>query len=642
MITIVRKNSTFKNTLKKEIKAYKSITFRISMILVLLGVLLTVASCALSYYQFTDVVENIYSDLAYQLDNTVVDYIDVNQLETDFNRLATAPNETEYDRIAQNIKQSNYYKELEVYLSRLRTNFNATYIYIGSFTDKDGNVTDNLTFYIEEHDSRTNAASIMPGDSGTLDDPDNKITTLYNTGQKLDINLLSGNESNLYVSALEPIKNTNDKIVGIVACRIPITHLYFMRLNFLFLLGLTSFAILIFVLLFFVIINRKNLTTPLRDIIEAINSYKPGENSLSEELKSINVKTDIKSLADSIINLEERVNNYTGIQKEELEEDKNKEEELEEKLQESQEEIEKTKKELQETEVKEKELEEELKEEKKREEILEEKLEEELEKNDELIEEKAQEQETEVDLITAFSEELAKDENDDLLALIDFDELENKEKFEYSIRNSKANEGIKDFNDIFMLDSDKLVISLGSIEGDTVNANLIVPILKNLIQKDIKKNKSLEEIINEIYKTLKEKSNNKIWLSLWLGIYDIKNRILTFINAGYPSPLIKHKDMNFEYFDSEIGLLLENNSIVKEVKLKEGDELFIYSSGIQKHKNENNENYSEGKLLEDLNEYKDGEIETLLVNLEEGFKDHIDNEDLKSDYTMFIIKVKKS
>jgi|CXWL01.1.fsa_nt_gi sigma-B regulation protein RsbU (phosphoserine phosphatase) len=95
--------------------------------------------------------------------------------------------------------------------------------------------------------------------------------------------------------------------------------------------------------------------------------------------------------------------------------------------------------------------------------------------------------------------------------------------------------------------------------------------------------------------------------TLFLGIYDDATRRLRYVNCGHNAPLLARADGGFDQLNSTapaLGLMEKWTACEREVELREGDTLLIYSDGVTEARRENDatgdEEFGDARLTASL------------------------------------------
>ena len=135
--------------------------------------------------------------------------------------------------------------------------------------------------------------------------------------------------------------------------------------------------------------------------------------------------------------------------------------------------------------------------------------------------------------------------------------------------------------------------------------------------------------------------NNKqgYFVTMLICIVNIKTGKLTIINCGHNSPLIKHKNGDYEFIklDSNLPLgLFENFDFkVYETQFAEDDMLYMYTDGVTEALNEKDEMFGEERLINSLNKIKNTDnIKEVLLNIKSELKSYTHAISQSDDITM--------
>ncbi len=174
-----------------------------------------------------------------------------------------------------------------------------------------------------------------------------------------------------------------------------------------------------------------------------------------------------------------------------------------------------------------------------------------------------------------------------------------KKEFDLYAYLEPAREVGGDLYDFFLLDDDHLCISIGDVSGKGVPAALFMAITKTLINTYSETKKSISEIMTRINDVLSKENPNCMFVTLLIGILNIKTGELKYANAGHNPPLIKSGDRTF-YQKGLSGPVAGAMEMIQfkelSLNLKKGDLLFFYTDGVTEAMNPQEELYSTERL----------------------------------------------
>ena len=196
-----------------------------------------------------------------------------------------------------------------------------------------------------------------------------------------------------------------------------------------------------------------------------------------------------------------------------------------------------------------------------------------------------------------------------------------------------------DFFDYYLLDDDHLAIVIGDASGKGVPAALLAMVSQVLIKQLLKHDQDPSKILYLLNNQICENNSETMFLTLWLGIYNISTKELVFSNAGHNPPLIKENG-NFKFLDIDTGIvigIMDNFDYVRE-SITLTDELIVYTDGITDANNNDDEMYGEDGILNFLNGFEsdDDPIDPLLNDIH-SFTGDAEQFD---DMTLLYLKIK--
>ncbi len=195
-----------------------------------------------------------------------------------------------------------------------------------------------------------------------------------------------------------------------------------------------------------------------------------------------------------------------------------------------------------------------------------------------------------------------------------------------------------DFYDFFVVAPDVLALVIADVSGKGIPASLFMMRSKTLVQNLAKMGKTPSEILSLANNALCEGNESETFVTVWIGIVDLKNGKLFCSNGGHEYPVLMHAGGDYELYQDKHGLVLAAMENVKyseyEIDLNPGDRLFVYTDGIPEAINENTEQYGTERLCEALNRVKDASAEETLKAVSEDVAAFVGNAEQFDDITM--------
>ena len=162
-----------------------------------------------------------------------------------------------------------------------------------------------------------------------------------------------------------------------------------------------------------------------------------------------------------------------------------------------------------------------------------------------------------------------------------------------------------DFYDFFLVDNDHLATVIADVSGKGVPAALFMVIAKTLLKNAVQMGLSPREALEKVNNQLCENNEAEMFVTVWLGVYQISTGRLTAANAGHEYPAIRRANGRFELFRDHHGFVLAGmkNTRYREYELEigPGDTLFVYTDGVAEATDAANSLYGTDRLLAALN-----------------------------------------
>lgn len=153
----------------------------------------------------------------------------------------------------------------------------------------------------------------------------------------------------------------------------------------------------------------------------------------------------------------------------------------------------------------------------------------------------------------------------------------------------------------FLIRDDKLFFIIGDVSGKGIPASLIMAVTSKLFRNRSYHIDSPGRIAMSLNHSLSENNPQNFFVTLFVGVLDLKSGLLTYCNAGHNPPILFH-DSRIEFMDVKVNLAagIINSAEYEEssIQLNGGDKILLFTDGVTEAKNKNGEFYSEERLLE--------------------------------------------
>nr|MDA3927868.1 PP2C family protein-serine/threonine phosphatase [Prolixibacteraceae bacterium] len=175
-------------------------------------------------------------------------------------------------------------------------------------------------------------------------------------------------------------------------------------------------------------------------------------------------------------------------------------------------------------------------------------------------------------------------------------EIANRSEFEiYAISDAAFDLG-GDLYDYFLLNENELMFVVADVAGKGIPASLFMIFTHTLLRSIAKSGLAVNEIAENLNSKLITENISDLFVTMFLGILNLKTGIITYTNAAHNSPLlIRHDGVIDELNETHgipLGIYPNRNYQSSEIQIHEGDQLLVYTDGLTDAKDENDMNFT--------------------------------------------------
>ena len=206
---------------------------------------------------------------------------------------------------------------------------------------------------------------------------------------------------------------------------------------------------------------------------------------------------------------------------------------------------------------------------------------------------------------------------------------------------SPAKEVGGDFYDFFMIDEDRLVLVMADVSGKGVPAALFMMMSKIMIQNFALTLDGPARVLEKVNDQICLNTSEEMFVTVWLGVLNLKTGLLTAVNAGHEYPVLKMPDGDFELIKDSHGLVIGamEGSRYKEyeMQLVPGSRLFVYTDGLPEATDAGNRMFGMTRTLKALNEVREGTPREVLDHVTREMVSFVGSEIKFDDTTMLCL-----
>ena len=196
----------------------------------------------------------------------------------------------------------------------------------------------------------------------------------------------------------------------------------------------------------------------------------------------------------------------------------------------------------------------------------------------------------------------------------------------------------------YLLKDEKLYFCVGDVSGKGVPASLFMAQVTRLFRTLANQMIQPADICTQMNEALSGEENQTcMFVTLFIGLVDLKTGHLSFCNAGHNPPVIGGGEHHGEFLQMlpnfPIGVMPGLEFQGEEIDCIKGRPLFIYTDGLNEAENREHDQFGDDHLIDILrNTHFDTArqvVETLAAKVEE----HRDGADPNDDLTMMCLRI---
>ena len=174
------------------------------------------------------------------------------------------------------------------------------------------------------------------------------------------------------------------------------------------------------------------------------------------------------------------------------------------------------------------------------------------------------------------------------------------DEFSVHAQLEPAREVSGDFYDLFFVNPDELCLVVADVSGKGVPSALFMAVSKTLFRARAADDRSPASIMTRVNNELSLNNPSCMFVTVFLGILNIKTGELRYSNAGHNPPLLKQADGKItvmRQIHGPIAGAIEEIAYGEDrIMLGKGDLLLAFTDGVTEAMNTENELYSDARL----------------------------------------------
>ena len=225
-----------------------------------------------------------------------------------------------------------------------------------------------------------------------------------------------------------------------------------------------------------------------------------------------------------------------------------------------------------------------------------------------------------------------------------FPAFPDRDEFDLYASMTPAKEVGGDFYDFFLIDDSHLAVLIADVSDKGVPAALFMMSSKILINYRAQMGGSPSEILGAVNAEICKSNKSRMFVTVWLGILDLKTGVLTCTNAGHEYPVVRGTDGVFRIFKDRHGLVVGALAKTKyrdyEINMAPGDAVFVYTDGVPEANNAEGAFYGMERMEAALNKNAEKDPKHILEGVKADVEAFTGEATQFDDLTMLCLEYK--
>ena len=196
-----------------------------------------------------------------------------------------------------------------------------------------------------------------------------------------------------------------------------------------------------------------------------------------------------------------------------------------------------------------------------------------------------------------------------------FPPFPHRPEFDLHATNAAARSVAGDFFDFFFVNENRLALVIADVSGKGIPAALLMAVTRTLIRNLAASIECPGRILTEANRLLAEDNRRSMFVTLFLGFYDVRTGAITYANAGHPLPFKISTDRAVTEVGEPTGLVLAvmDNETYSEatMQLDAGESIVLFTDGVHEAATPGGELYGLERLQQHLQRHADLDPERL-------------------------------
>lgn len=199
-----------------------------------------------------------------------------------------------------------------------------------------------------------------------------------------------------------------------------------------------------------------------------------------------------------------------------------------------------------------------------------------------------------------------------------------------------------DFYDYYMLGEHQMYFCVADVSGKGVASALFMAMTKMLIKSRTPDDLTPAKIISRVNSELGDDNPECMFVTIFLGVVDLRTGEVAFTNAGHNPPLVRRASGVVDVIDERhgpvAGIMPGEDYGEGVISLAPGDTLLVFTDGVTEAMDVDEQLYGDERLLDVVRQCPDSAAQTIVDLVNASVEDFASGAEQADDITMIAVQ----
>jgi sigma-B regulation protein RsbU (phosphoserine phosphatase) len=198
-----------------------------------------------------------------------------------------------------------------------------------------------------------------------------------------------------------------------------------------------------------------------------------------------------------------------------------------------------------------------------------------------------------------------------------------------------------DYYDVITEQDQNTVLAVGDVSGKGAGAALLMANLQASLRTAMGLGIRMSDAVARINDLIFRNTPPEQFITFAVAVWDLEKSMLSYVNAGHNPPILMRTNGESRLLDKGgliLGCLQGSEYEEESIKLFPGDLLIMYTDGVSEAMNDDDEEYSDERILEFVKRHRSLSPDEILKQLESDVTRFCGREPNEDDSTLLIAR----